>query len=53
MLYQVLRGLTKLNKVAEGCSSQLRPGFHGTAQDYTRNMRGIAELILKAVRKNQ
>lgn len=35
----VLRELVKFNEVAEECTSQLRPGFHGTTQDYTESMR--------------
>lgn len=31
----VLRGLMKFSKAAGGCFSQLRPGFNGTAHEYT------------------
>lgn len=41
----MLRELIKFNKVDEECTFQLRPGFHGTAQDYTKSMRGAAELM--------
>lgn len=41
----MLRELTKFSKVAEECTSQLRPGFCGTAQDYSKSMRSAAELM--------
>lgn len=41
----VLRELIKVNKVAKEHTSQLGPGFYGTAQDYTKSMRGVAQLI--------
>lgn len=43
----MLRQLIQFNRVPEERTSQLRPGFHGTAQDYTKSMRGTADLMLK------